>query len=462
MVWLLANGQCVWSARRSGVTEAGCHRSEPHIHAATRTRQSPSTVQEADSDHKHKRTKGEKKQQRGQNKKRRKVRLGDGVCSNVLRGEVCTYGDKCKWSHDIEKYPSLPLTWASRAAPRLDTRTMPVCSRYLAEKPPDLPGVCPFTAKFGWCRYALGCRFGRSHTADNKPVSVGGGAAAAAAAMYSPTKSIYGPAALHGLGPSESGHVAPPHASHIGGSDESGWLSVETRNLLRKNKRKFPKTDAHFAMRKAAIESRAAESKEDGAASRASAIDQAKGLATVVRSERSKKVDFRDKLLLAPLTTVGNLPFRRVVKGFGVDVTYSEMTLALNLLRGQPSEWSMVRRHACEDIFGVQVSRCTADRLHCLLAHASRPGQIAGNRPDVLARTVEVLQDEANVDFIDLNCGCPIDGLCKTGSGAALMRLPSTKFEKIVRAMSGVATVPLSIKLRTGYALQSIPRNSFI
>eukprot|EP00040_Diaphanoeca_grandis_P019427 m.102602 g.102602 ORF g.102602 m.102602 type:complete len:374 (-) comp27418_c2_seq1:41-1162(-) len=142
-----------------------------------------------------------------------------------------------------------------------------------------------------------------------------------------------------------------------------------------------------------------------------------------------KKIDFTNKLLLAPLTTVGNLPFRRVCKGFGVDITYSEMTLATNLLKGLPREWSLVRRHECEDIFGVQIA--------------------AGNA-NIASKTAEILEKEADVDFIDLNCGCPIDGVFDKGMGSALMRDRGTKFRRIVQAMSYTMEVPLSIKLRTG------------
>jgi tRNA-dihydrouridine synthase 3 len=135
------------------------------------------------------------------------------------------------------------------------------------------------------------------------------------------------------------------------------------------------------------------------------------------------------KLFLAPLTTVGNLPFRRLCKSLGADVTCGEMALATNLLQGQPSEWALLKKHPSEDCFGVQ---------------------LCGGYPDAMARCAQLIEETCTVDFVDLNFGCPIDVVCSKGAGSACLLKPQ-RMEQIVRTMSTQLSCPLTFKMRKGY-----------
>ncbi|CAG8496710.1 878_t:CDS:10 [Paraglomus occultum] len=147
-----------------------------------------------------------------------------------------------------------------------------------------------------------------------------------------------------------------------------------------------------------------------------------------LKPAEKKRISFKNKLYLAPLTTVGNLPFRRICKEFGADITCGEMAMATNILKGQKSEWTLMKRHVSEDIFGVQ---------------------ICGSKVDHVVRCAEVIGNELDVDFVDLNTGCPIDLVFSKGGGSALLR-EHGKLGKMLVGMQRVLDIPVTIKLRTG------------
>jgi tRNA-dihydrouridine synthase 3 len=154
--------------------------------------------------------------------------------------------------------------------------------------------------------------------------------------------------------------------------------------------------------------------------------------------------------VLAPLTTQGNLPFRRMCVEFGAQLTYSEMAMTLPLIQGQKSEWALMKAHESEILpprytpksivqgydnskdlkFGAQVS-------------ASKPWQ-ALKGAEILSRLVPHLR------VIDLNCGCPIELVYRQGAGSALLDAPS-KLEKMIRGMNVVSgDIPITAKIRMG------------
>ncbi|KAF9911699.1 tRNA-dihydrouridine(47) synthase [NAD(P)(+)]-like protein [Lobosporangium transversale] len=145
-----------------------------------------------------------------------------------------------------------------------------------------------------------------------------------------------------------------------------------------------------------------------------------------LRPCEKKKIDFRGKTYLAPLTTVGNLPFRRICKEYGVDITCGEMAMASNLVQGQKGELALLRRHKSEDIFGVQLT---------------------GNKVDVVVRACDMINQVANVDFVDLNMGCPIDLVYNNGSGSGLLNSPN-KIKRMIKGMKTVLDVPVTVKFR--------------
>ena len=135
------------------------------------------------------------------------------------------------------------------------------------------------------------------------------------------------------------------------------------------------------------------------------------------------------KLIMAPMSRGTDLPFRRLVTEWGGEICVGEMAYAHKIVKRERSELPLTRRHRSEKIFGVQ---------------------LAGKKPEVMAEAAKIVADQ-DVDFIDINLGCPIDDATKRGFGAALLQRPS-RVGAIVEAVVAAVPLPVTVKMRLGWS----------
>ncbi|XP_005089507.1 tRNA-dihydrouridine(47) synthase [NAD(P)(+)]-like isoform X2 [Aplysia californica] len=387
---------------------------------------------------------------KGRNKQRPgndRVKQKDRLCPAIKDERECSFGDKCKFNHSKEDF--------------------------MANKLPDLEGPCYNFENFGFCKYSLACRFAKNHTTEDLQNVVD-------EELLEKTKSEKHLNVLESdvrqklwkkkYDFSKADQMVKKVQRDFRGQEEgSGKSNFGKDDMKTVGPKSGPTGDLCASTDKKSI-SNTCDNRNPGDCSGAEVVSvkeqnaespdssklesnrlesQKPASVTTTASECEKrtvghitdeelfplnsrekvKIDLKNKLYLAPLTTVGNLPFRRICKGLGAEVTCGEMALATQLLQAKQSEWSLLKRHPCEDIFGMQ---------------------ICGGYPDTMTRCAQLLTETCDLDFIDINCGCPIELIFKKGSGSALMG-KATKLEQICRSMMGVmGNTPLTVKLRTG------------
>jgi len=143
------------------------------------------------------------------------------------------------------------------------------------------------------------------------------------------------------------------------------------------------------------------------------------------------KIDFSDTLyVLAPLAGYTDLPFRSVVKKFGVDLTVSEMISSNALVHNSKKTFKMLEKAPSEDPYSIQ---------------------IAGSDQDVIRRAVEILNEREGVSCIDLNCGCPAPKVVNNLQGSSLLTdLP--KMAETIRTIKKYSNKEYtSVKMRLGF-----------
>jgi nifR3 family TIM-barrel protein len=149
-------------------------------------------------------------------------------------------------------------------------------------------------------------------------------------------------------------------------------------------------------------------------------------------------------LFLAPVAGYSDRAFRSVCREGGANFAYTEMVSAEALVRGSDKTHQLMVRAANEDTYAVQ---------------------LFGGTPEVMAQAVEqvLTQNDKEVvpEVIDINAGCPVPKITKTGAGSSLTRCPEQLYKVVAAAVSassslGDKQVPVTIKIRSGWDAQNM------
>ncbi|MBI9098543.1 MAG: tRNA dihydrouridine synthase DusB [Spirochaetaceae bacterium] len=146
-----------------------------------------------------------------------------------------------------------------------------------------------------------------------------------------------------------------------------------------------------------------------------------------------KNLEVPGNIFLAPLAGFTDRAFRRVCKEKGASFTYTEMISSEAVYRGNDKTLTLAERASNEDIYGIQIFSGSTDSA---------------------AKSLEKLLP-FKPDLIDLNCGCPVPKIVKSGAGSALMQEPE-KIREIVKALTETTDLPITVKIRSGWTSETI------
>jgi tRNA-dihydrouridine synthase B len=140
------------------------------------------------------------------------------------------------------------------------------------------------------------------------------------------------------------------------------------------------------------------------------------------------KIALDDPVILAPMSGVTDMPFRRLVKSFGAGLVVSEMIASEAMIRASRQSLLMARNSAEEHPMSVQLAGC---------------------EPHVMAKAAQ-LNEDSGAAIIDINMGCPVKKVVNGEAGSALMR-DEEKALSIIEATVNAVKLPVTLKMRTGW-----------
>ena len=144
------------------------------------------------------------------------------------------------------------------------------------------------------------------------------------------------------------------------------------------------------------------------------------------------KIKLNSNLFLGPMAGYTERVFRSLCLKKGAALAFTEMVSCEGLFRDSKNTMALMTRGKCEENLAVQLFMPNEESA---------------------ARSLENVM-KANPQILDINCGCPVPKVVKTGCGSALLRTPET-IGKIVKVLCTTG-LPVTVKIRTGWDKNSI------
>jgi nifR3 family TIM-barrel protein len=140
-------------------------------------------------------------------------------------------------------------------------------------------------------------------------------------------------------------------------------------------------------------------------------------------------IEIPNRVVLAPLAGIGNWFVRLQAHRYGAGLAVSEMVSSFGIHHGnEKTRTEMLRMHPDEGLVSIQ---------------------LFGQDPDVMRSAAAYVAEHTSAQLIDLNMGCPVPKVMKTGAGAAMLSDPDTAVAVAAAAREG-SGLPVTVKLRSG------------
>jgi tRNA-dihydrouridine synthase B len=140
-------------------------------------------------------------------------------------------------------------------------------------------------------------------------------------------------------------------------------------------------------------------------------------------------------VLLAPMAGITDYSFRILCKEQGAGIVYSEFVSAHGIIRENDKSLDLIKFHEEERPIGVQ---------------------IFGDSPQVMAEAAKFVVEKFKPDILDINYGCPVPKVTKKGAGSAALKDLGLMDEITRTVVESVPQVPVTVKMRAGWDLQSL------